>query len=621
MRRPFRDEATMEIPFSTYREKVLGCWLGKAVGGTLGGPAEGKDGPLSLTFYDPVPDRMLPNDDLDLQVVWLETIRRSGLPVERRTLADAWLTHVHLWPDEYGVACRNLATGVYPPASGAFDNGFTAGMGAAIRTEIWACLAPGDPSLAAALAREDACVDHDQEGVYAAVYLAALQSAAFTEGNREALLDLAAGLIPQGCRVARAIADTRRWWNETHDWRAVRARILEVHGRQNFTDVAQNLAFIVLGWLAGGSDFGAAICTAVNCGKDTDCTGATLGALLGILNPHGIGEEWTRPLGRELVLSPGMVGTHHPATLDEFTDQVAALAADVLAYYGSKTVLTAIPPLAEPRANLAPPRYPLSPVVALDADAQPTESLVATEPLVVSLVYPPSVALRPASPAYLHLRVTNPAPQPLEGRLHVRVPDGWSLAVGQFALSLPAGGTQTLTLRVTPPPASAVRPYRNPLDLRFEVAGFCWRVWAGLVLTTPWRQWEPGDTGDTCPEMPADAAAVEASGRSLPLPPGACAFATDVKLPYTHTLRYVVQAPRPVRVWLDGELVNAHDGRWQVPAIHRARESGKDVLRRRGWHRLTIALGPGPEGTLFVGVGDGESWALLHDAEWRMPQA
>lgn len=33
-------------------------------------PYEGRDGPLELTFYNPVPEVMLPNDDLDLQVVW-----------------------------------------------------------------------------------------------------------------------------------------------------------------------------------------------------------------------------------------------------------------------------------------------------------------------------------------------------------------------------------------------------------------------------------------------------------------------------------------------------------------------------------------------------------------------
>ena len=49
-----------------YRKKVMGCWLGKAVGGTLGMPYEGMDGPFDLSFYNPVPTGMVPNDDLDL---------------------------------------------------------------------------------------------------------------------------------------------------------------------------------------------------------------------------------------------------------------------------------------------------------------------------------------------------------------------------------------------------------------------------------------------------------------------------------------------------------------------------------------------------------------------------
>ena len=44
------------------RKKVLGAWLGKAVGGTLGQPWEGCDGPLALRFYDPIPQGMMPND-------------------------------------------------------------------------------------------------------------------------------------------------------------------------------------------------------------------------------------------------------------------------------------------------------------------------------------------------------------------------------------------------------------------------------------------------------------------------------------------------------------------------------------------------------------------------------
>ena len=72
---------------------------------------------------------MLPNDDLDVQVVWLENIIRRGFPINRFSLAETWLENIHMWPDEYGVADRNLSQGIYPPASGSFDNKFTAGMG------------------------------------------------------------------------------------------------------------------------------------------------------------------------------------------------------------------------------------------------------------------------------------------------------------------------------------------------------------------------------------------------------------------------------------------------------------------------------------------------------------
>src|SRR6185437_12515082 len=113
-----------------FRAKVLGCWLGKAVGGTLGLPFEGHDGPLDLTFYEPVPDKVLPNDDLDLQVLWACVLDKMASPrVDRNVLAQAWLDHVNFPFDEYGVAIRNLRNGIPPPHSGSYDNWFTNGMG------------------------------------------------------------------------------------------------------------------------------------------------------------------------------------------------------------------------------------------------------------------------------------------------------------------------------------------------------------------------------------------------------------------------------------------------------------------------------------------------------------
>ena len=316
-----------DIETSELRNKVLGCWLGKAVGGTLGQPYEGDPGPLDLSFYRPVPTEMIPNDDLDLQVVWACVLDRMGKhpTVSRHVLADAWRDNIEFPFDEYGVAKRNLALGLAPPVTGSYDNAFAHGMGAAIRSEVWACLAAGDPELAAAYAYEDACVDHAGEGVHAEVFLAALEAAAFVEADRDTLLDRSLDTLPTDSTVRQAIADTRQWWDADGDWHAVRRRIVERYGHENFTDVTQNLAFTVLGWLAGGGDFGRSICIAVNCGADTDCTGATLGALLGILDPDGIPQKWLDPIGRDLVLSPGIVGIDPPDTLDGFTDLVLSL--------------------------------------------------------------------------------------------------------------------------------------------------------------------------------------------------------------------------------------------------------------------------------------------------------
>lgn len=55
---------------STYRDKVRACWLGKNIGGTLGGPYEGHRGVFDLTFYThDIKTGVLPNDDLDLQLI------------------------------------------------------------------------------------------------------------------------------------------------------------------------------------------------------------------------------------------------------------------------------------------------------------------------------------------------------------------------------------------------------------------------------------------------------------------------------------------------------------------------------------------------------------------------
>jgi ADP-ribosylglycohydrolase len=310
---------------ATVRDRIQGCWLGKAVGGTLGQTFEGLSGPLEADFYFPVPDAMVPNDDLDLQVVYAVVLDKLDAPVvDRHILASAWRDHVLFPWNEYGVAFRNLAEGLEPPHTGSYDNWFTCGEGAAIRSEVWACLAPGNPDLAAAYAYEDACFDHEGDGIYAAQFLARLQSLAFVESDVDALIDGALAGIPADSGIASVVVDTRDWAREHTDWREVRTLIVEKYGSQDFTDVRQNTGFVILGWLHG-RDFSEAILITNNCGEDCDSSTASVGALLGILDPGSIEQRWLAPIGNDLVLSPEIVNLEHPATLDEFTDLVIDL--------------------------------------------------------------------------------------------------------------------------------------------------------------------------------------------------------------------------------------------------------------------------------------------------------
>lgn len=306
--------------------KIGACWLGKAVGGTLGTPHEGKAGPLGLSFYDPVPTDILPNDDLDLQLVWLHHLQATGArEVTPAVLADAWCKHVEFPFDEYSVCKRNAAYGLRDERLGAVDNWFGECMGAAIRSELWACLAPGQPERAAGFAWNDAACDHSGEGVWAEIFFAALEAAAFVEHDRDRLLDLALGFLPSSSRVHRAVTDTRRWWQKSGQWRQVREEIMGAYAEANFTDVAVNVAFTVLGWLAGENDFGRSILIATNCGEDTDCTAATLGSILGIIDPGCIPATWKAPIGERIVLSREIVGMEPPPTLTDLTTRTLEL--------------------------------------------------------------------------------------------------------------------------------------------------------------------------------------------------------------------------------------------------------------------------------------------------------
>ncbi|MBV9849255.1 MAG: ADP-ribosylglycohydrolase family protein [Armatimonadetes bacterium] len=345
-----------------YRDRVLGCWLGKNIGGTLGAPFEWRRQVNDVSFYtQDLGGQSLPNDDLDIQLLWLVALEEKGIHLDAHTLAEYWCLYVTPHWAEYGTAKTNMRSGLPPPLSGSFRNGFKHSCGAFIRSEIWACIAPGLPDVAARYAYEDAILDHgDGEGTYAEVFCAALESAAFVIPDLRQLIEIGLSYIPEDCAVAGATRCAVECFDKGLDWREARDVILRVwrgsaffnadwaisredkekgfaEGRLGF-DAPSNIALTVLGLLHGGEDFGQIVCTAVNCGEDTDCTAATAGAIFGLIHgAKGIPEAWITPIGRGIKVGSlnlgelGYYGDQLPQTVDELTDRTERIARQVTA--------------------------------------------------------------------------------------------------------------------------------------------------------------------------------------------------------------------------------------------------------------------------------------------------
>lgn len=313
-----------------YFDKVYGCWLGKSIGGSLGMPFEGYQCFLDLDFYDPIPDNPVPNDDLDLQLVWLAHMQEKKANLNSNYLGNAWLDHITCNPDEYGVARWNLRRGIQPPLSGLHNNWFTCGMGAAIRSEIWACLFPGKPKISTWYAFQDASVDHAGEGVYAEIFLAAIQSETFVTQDIQKIFQVGLSFLPDSSRLKKAIQYTEELYHQNLSYERAREKIMEKYGSSNFTDCVMNLCFIILGIFYGESNFEKALLCAVNCGQDTDCTAATIGAFLGILKGReGIPEKWSKPIGKNIKVGDYIRNLTTPKELEELTQQTCKLAKEL----------------------------------------------------------------------------------------------------------------------------------------------------------------------------------------------------------------------------------------------------------------------------------------------------
>lgn len=285
-------------------DKIYACFIGKNIGGTMGAPYESSREIHDIKGFTTQKGEPLPNDDLDLQLVWLLALEQNGARLDANTLADYWLSFITPDWNEYGVCKGNLRAGILPPLSGELGNeGWKNSNGAWIRSEIWACLCPGLPNVAMKYAYMDACVDHGiAEGTVAEMFTAAMESYAFVMNDTREIIETALTCIPENSQVAKSVRLVLREYDAKTPWQETREKIVEFNKDFGWFQAPGNVAFVILGLIYGEDDFKKSMIYAINCGDDTDCTGATVGAFMGIKNGiDGIPADWREYIGDRLL--------------------------------------------------------------------------------------------------------------------------------------------------------------------------------------------------------------------------------------------------------------------------------------------------------------------------------
>ncbi len=429
----------LRINRQSFYDKVYGCWVGKSIGGTLGTPYEGRRELLNVTGFNSSPGRPLPNDDLDLQLVWLKAMEDYGpLGVNEHVLGEYWISYIPPHWNEYGIGKSNMKAGLPPPLSGNHENVWRHSNGAWIRSEIWACCAPGCPDIAVKYAWYDACVDHGTgEGTYAEFFTAAVESAAFVVSDRDTLIKIGLSYIPEDCRVARSIKIALDGYKRGLDWKETRQLVLDDSADLGWFQAPANIAFVIIGWLYGEGDFKKSLLTAVSCGDDTDCTGATLGSILGIINGAGaLPGDWKQYVGDEIVSVAIDRGSYYgiPSTCTDLTNRVINMTSQVLAAHRAPVCIS------EGETDLSE----LS-VERLTAGERHREKLLKMDGAIkydfihsqVEVSYASGVNISPGQEAVIHISIRNKMPEPRHMDVTYMLPEGFELMEGTRHLYLP----------------------------------------------------------------------------------------------------------------------------------------------------------------------------------------
>ncbi len=343
-------------------EKLSGAWIGRIAGCLLGKPVEGwrtnllhpvlkatdnypmhkyimakefsdelvkeynlyRDG----CFADNVHYAAPIDDDTNYTTFALKLVTRYGRDFKPDDVLEAWLAWIPMLATctAERVAYRNAAMGLWAPETATHKNPYREWIGAQIRGDFFGYINPGNPAAAAEMAFRDASISHVKNGIYGEMYIAAMIAAAAVTTDIRAIIDAGLAYVPAKSRLTEdikkiiALYDDGRTAEEIME--AIHAQYNE-HSANDWCYTNSNAMIVTMALLCGGGDFGKSICLAVQPGFDTDCNGATVGSIVGIMNGEkGIDPYWYAPFEKRLHTS---ISGYNLVEVDDLAKKTAAL--------------------------------------------------------------------------------------------------------------------------------------------------------------------------------------------------------------------------------------------------------------------------------------------------------
>ncbi len=339
LRKPYKYKKIV-VDDNLLYEKIKGAWYGRICGCLLGKPLEGiKKGELYtlLTSTNNYPlSRYVVSSDITEEMIesydfWLKDkawadvieyapvdddttytvlsqilIEKFGHDFTSKDVAKLWLQSqpIEKYFTAEKSAYRNFINGYAPPHSAIYKNPYREWIGAQIRGDYFGYITPGNTKLGAEYAFRDASISHTKNGIYGEMFVSAMISAAADADNVSDVIKAGLSEIPYTSRLYEAVYDIINKYENgisCDDCVSFINNKYDEFDPHDSVHTITNALIVVIALLYGNGDFGKSICLAVGMGYDTDCNGATVGSVLGMLNGFdSIGDKWINVLNNKL---------------------------------------------------------------------------------------------------------------------------------------------------------------------------------------------------------------------------------------------------------------------------------------------------------------------------------